>query len=255
MGRVRAQPYQDPRLAGAYQRGNEMPARSLRAWAELITSFGPAGGSATLDVGAGTGMLAAALAELDGSGLVVGVDPSPPMLVEAQRFNSHPRVRYVAGDAAALPVAGHSFDLALLSRVIHHLLDRQRCAVELRRVLRPGGVVVVRTTVRERLDALVYDYWPRLREMDQARFPSAHSVVTEFEAAGFTTTAVDSFAQPVQPGLRAYHDVLVSRPQSKFNVLGRVEFAAGLARLRHDADAQTAPREVRERYDVLVFTR
>lgn len=99
------------------------------------------------------------------------------------------------------------------------------------------------------------DYWPRLREMDQARLPSAHSVVMEFESAGFTTTAVDSFAQPVQPCLRAYHDVLVSRPQSKFNVLGTDELAAGLARLRHDADAQTAPREVRERYDVLVFTR
>jgi len=37
-------------LAGAYQRGNEMPARSLRAWAELITSFGPAGGSAAREV-------------------------------------------------------------------------------------------------------------------------------------------------------------------------------------------------------------
>jgi SAM-dependent methyltransferase len=198
-------------------------------------------------------MFAAALAEIDNSGRTVGVDPSPAMLVEAQRFNSHPRVRYVAGDAAALPIADGCFDLALLSRVIHHLLDRQRCAVELRRVLRPGGVVVVRTTVRERLDAIVYDYWPRLREIDQARFPSADTIVADFEAAGFTPTTVDSVAQPVQPHLRAYHDALASRPQSKFETLATDEFATGLARLRQDAEAETDPHEISERYDVLVF--
>jgi len=250
---VPAQPYQDPRLAGVYQRGNELPASSLRAWVDLITSFGSDGRSTTLDVGAGTGMFAAALAEVEDSGLTVGLDPSPAMLVEAQRFNSHPRVRYVAGDAAALPISRECVDLALLSRVIHHLLDRQRCAAELHRVLRRGGVVVVRTTVRERLDALVYDYWPRLREMDQARFPSASMIVADFEAAGFTTTAVDSFAQPMQPGLRAYHAALASRPQSKFEMLATDEFASGLARLRQDADAETDLHEISERYDVLVF--
>lgn len=129
-------------------------------------------------------MFAAALAEVEDSGLTVGLDPSLAMLVEAQRFNSHPRVRYVAGDAAALPITCECVDLALLSRVIHHLLDRQRCAAELHRVLRRGGVVVVRTTVRERLDALVYDYWPRLREMDQARFPSAGMIVRRLRGCG-----------------------------------------------------------------------
>jgi hypothetical protein len=56
---VVTQPYQDCRLAGAYQPGNEMPASSLQSWVGLITSFAPTGPSRVLDVGAGTGMFAA----------------------------------------------------------------------------------------------------------------------------------------------------------------------------------------------------
>ena len=56
---VVTQPYQDCRLAGAYQLGNEMPASSLQSWVGLITSFAPTGPSRVLDVGAGTGMFAA----------------------------------------------------------------------------------------------------------------------------------------------------------------------------------------------------
>ena len=122
---VVSQPYEGSRLAGAYQRGNEMPARSLQSWVGLITSFASPGQSRIVDVGAGTGMFAAALAEGATSRCVLGVDPSRAMLSEARRHNTHPRVGYVVGDAGALPVAAQRFDLALLSRVIHHLPDRR----------------------------------------------------------------------------------------------------------------------------------
>ncbi|WP_308377996.1 hypothetical protein [Streptomyces sp. ISL-98] len=44
--------------------------------------------------------------------------------------------------------------------MIHQLPDRVRVARELARTLLPSGATVVRTTFRERLDALVYDYAP-----------------------------------------------------------------------------------------------
>lgn len=232
-----------------------MPAASLRAWTELISSFSVAPRPVAVDVGTGTGMFAAALAAVRDVRITVGVDPSAAMLRQAARNSRHPRVRYVAGDAAALPVAGDSVDLALLSRVIHHLPDRRRCVGELHRVLRPGGVVVIRTTVRERLDALVYDYWPRLREADTGRFPALRDVVSEFTGGGFLTISVRSFDQPVQPSLRAYYDAVATRPQSKFGQLDDEQFAAGLARLHRDATNEVNPREVTERYDVLVFTK
>ncbi len=252
---VTDRPYDNSHLAVAYHPGNSMPPSSLQAWTRLIASFSPVTQPVLIDVGTGTGMFAAALARSGDVARTVGIDPSVAMLREAMQRSWHPGVQYIAGDAAALPVADARFDLALLSRVIHHLPDRRRCVRELQRALRPGGVVVVRTTVRERLDAIVYDYWPSLRQTDAARFPALCDLVTEFSSAGFTTLAVRSFAQPVQPSLRSYYDVVALRPQSKFNHVSDVDFAEGLALLRIDADAELAPVAVPERYDVLAFAK
>lgn len=189
--------YDDERLAGAYQFGNRMPQRSLLAWTQLIGSFHTRPGSAVLDMGAGTGMLSAAMARWLPVRAVIGVDPSVPMLTEARRAAAFPRVYYAAGAAEAIPARHQVFDLALLSRVIHHVNDRHACARELARVLRRGGTAVIRTTFRSNLDAPVYRYWPRLLEVDRDRFPGEDKVIGSFTAAGFSVTQLLSFAQPV----------------------------------------------------------
>ncbi|MFJ5834319.1 class I SAM-dependent methyltransferase [Streptomyces sp. NPDC093089] len=253
---TRDRAYDDDRLAGAYQRGNEMPEASLRDWTRLIGSFTDRPAPAIVDVGAGTGVFCAAAARWLAPSTVVGVDPSAAMLAQAVRHHGHPGVRYLRGDAEALPLRSGAFDLALLSRVVHHLPDRPRAARELARVLRPGGVVVVRTTFRERLDALVYDYWPRLRELDRDRFPSADGLAGDFAGAGFTVLKVTSFARPVTEDLRTYHARLTARPQSKFGRLSPAEFEDGLDHLAADArrERATGPVPVDERYDLMVLT-
>ncbi|MEX0169180.1 class I SAM-dependent methyltransferase [Streptomyces sp. LMG1-1-1.1] len=241
---------------GAYQRGNQMPEESLRDWTRLIGSFTDRPAPAIVEVGAGTGMFCAAAARWLAPSTVVGVDPSEAMLAEAARLHTHPVVHYLRGDAEALPVRSGTFDLALLSRVVHHLPDRPRAARELARVLRPGGVVVVRTTFRERLDALVYDYWPRLRELDRERFPSADDLIGDFAGAGFTVLKVTSFARPVAEDLRTYHARLTTRPPSKFGRLSPAEFEDGLDHLAADArrERATGPVPVDKRYDLMVLT-
>lgn len=252
MGRV----YDDARLARAYQPGNEMPEASLRAWTELIGSFCPRPAPTLAEIGAGTGMFCAAMARWLRASIVLGVDPSTAMLEQARRFNQHSSVHYAAGTAESIPARSRSFDLVLLSRVIHHLPDRRACAREVARVLRPGGVVVVRTTFRERLDALVYHYWPSLRQHDGQRFPSQQEVLADFTAAGFAVRQVTSFAQPVVASLRDYHARMATRPQSKFTQLTSNEFQEGLRLLHTDADREppTRPTPVPERYDVAVLT-
>lgn len=251
-----ARVYDDERLAGVYQSGNEMPDRSLRDWTHLIGSFTDRPTPAVVEIGAGTGMFCSAMARWLNASTVVGVDTSVPMLTQARLLNAHPSVRYVVGTAESVPTASDRFDLALLSRVVHHLPDRVRAARELARVLRPGGAVVIRTTFRERLDALVYDYWPRLRELDAQRFPSRSELLDDFAAAGFTVRSVTSFARPVTASLRDYHARMTSRPQSKFTQLTAAEFQEGLRRLRADAQEEptTRPVPVIERYDVAVLS-
>ncbi|PZT77945.1 class I SAM-dependent methyltransferase [Streptomyces sp. AC1-42W] len=236
-----------------------MPEASLRAWVGLIASYAHRPSPSVVEIGSGTGVFSAAMARWIEGSEVMAVDASEAMLAEARRHHPHPAVRYLPGEAEAVPAAGGAFDLALMSRVIHHIPDRRRAARELVRVLRVGGRVVVRTTFRERLDALVYDFWPRLRAIDERRFPSEGEVVGDFVAAGLTLDEVTSFAQPVAANLAEYHARLVSRPQSKFTHLTDEEFHRGLVRLKAEAEAQSEalgePRPVLERYDVAVFTR
>jgi SAM-dependent methyltransferase len=252
MGRV----YDDARLAGAYQAGNDMPQQSLKTWTELIGTLIPQPNPTVLEVGAGTGMFCKAVARWLPARATVGVDPSVAMLTHARQVNAHPGVYYLAGVAEALPLGDRVVDFALLSRVIHHLSDRRACARELARVLRSGGVVAIRTTFRERLDALVYHYWPELREIDLERFPGRDEVVSDFAAAGFSVTTIASLAQPVTVSLRDYHARMTTRPQSKFVYLSEAQFRDGLQRLERDAASEppSQPAPVSERYDVLALT-
>lgn len=62
----------------------------------------------------------------------------------AQRDASHPSVRYLGGSAEAIPAAADSMDYCLMFLAWHHTVDPQRAAREITRVLRPGGVLLLR---------------------------------------------------------------------------------------------------------------
>jgi ubiquinone/menaquinone biosynthesis C-methylase UbiE len=124
-------------------RGREQQLR--RRFLELIR-LRP--GESVLDVGCGTGTLAIlAKAVAGGSGLVCAVDPSREMIERARSKAARPGadVRFETAAAQALPFADASFDLALATIMLHHLgrPAREGLAAELRRVLRPGGRVLV----------------------------------------------------------------------------------------------------------------
>jgi SAM-dependent methyltransferase len=97
---------------------------------------------AALDVGCGTGALAARLA---GAGYeTVGVDPSEGMLEVLRRRSPH--VRAVRASAESLPFPDDSFDVVLTVAVLHHIADRdrvRRTLAEMVRVARPNGRVLL----------------------------------------------------------------------------------------------------------------
>jgi SAM-dependent methyltransferase len=95
-----------------------------------------------LDVGCGTGTLAARLA--DAGYEMTGVDPSAGMLgVLRRRF---PGIRAVQGSGTALPFEDASFDLVLTVATLHHIadpVDVRQTLREMVRVARAGGRIVV----------------------------------------------------------------------------------------------------------------
>jgi SAM-dependent methyltransferase len=109
-----------------------------------------------LEVGSGTGALAARIASELGVE-IVGLDQSERM-VELTRARG---VEAVIGDAQALPYADASFDCVLAAWVLYHVPDVPRALAEFARVLRPGGRLVATTNsvehVRELREALGVD--------------------------------------------------------------------------------------------------
>lgn len=102
-------------------------------------------GERVLDIGCGPGYLAAEMARAVGArGRVCGIDVSEPMLELARRRCSGlDRVELKAADANRLPFDDATFDAAAAIQVYLYVADVDSAFVELHRVLRPGGRVVV----------------------------------------------------------------------------------------------------------------
>jgi ubiquinone/menaquinone biosynthesis C-methylase UbiE len=98
-----------------------------------------------LDVGCGTGTLAIAAAPRAGE--VVGLDADPEVLARARAKAAKAglEIQFDEGYSTELPYPDDRFDVALSTLFFHHLkdADKERTARELRRVLAPGGRLVV----------------------------------------------------------------------------------------------------------------
>jgi SAM-dependent methyltransferase len=124
----RAQSFGD--VAAAYEAGRpSFPAEAV-TWI-----LGPGRGLQVLDLGAGTGKLAAVAAELGHH--VIAVDPSPEMLEVCRR---RPGIDTMVGAAESIPLAHASVDAVVVGQAFHWF-DHARALPEIARVLRPNGVL------------------------------------------------------------------------------------------------------------------
>lgn len=111
---------------------------------EVLSAALPSGGT-VLDVGAGTGELSIQLAEQRPDANVIGVDGDPAILKIAGNKQDAEAVTWRQGLADDLPVADGTIDAVVISLVLHHLSTaaKERALLEARRVLRPGGKLVI----------------------------------------------------------------------------------------------------------------
>lgn len=112
----------------------------------------PAHGQRLLEVGAGFGRL---VGEYTGYDEVVLVDPSDLHVAAARDANlGDARIDVRLGRAEALPLPDASVDAVVCVRVLHHIEDPRAAMAEIRRVLRPGGILVLEFANKRNLKAI-----------------------------------------------------------------------------------------------------
>jgi ubiquinone/menaquinone biosynthesis C-methylase UbiE len=130
---------------------------------ELVDRARPIGPSdRILDLGCGTGIVARVLRErLGGAARIVGLDAAAAMIAMAKSVA--PELDFREGNAMALPFDDHSFDLVLSQQMLQFVPDRAAALREARRVLVPGGRLLV-STWRPRTHAPLHDALVKLAE-------------------------------------------------------------------------------------------
>jgi ubiquinone/menaquinone biosynthesis C-methylase UbiE len=144
-----------------------------------------------LDVGCGTGNL---LPFLEARGYrmqeYVGVDLSPEMLRIARTKPGRVPASWITADAARLPLRESSFDIAVSASVLHYWDDVDAALAEIRRVLRPGGHLLLLDWVRDPQPMRLLNAWMRITRVRYQRMYSRAELQAALARAGFNVRSV-----------------------------------------------------------------
>jgi ubiquinone/menaquinone biosynthesis C-methylase UbiE len=144
-----------------------------------------------VDVGCGTGNLRPLPGDSDGRmDGYVGVDLSPGMLRVARgKVDAAVQTGFVAADAMRLPLRDESCDTAVSASALHYWDDADAGLAEIRRVLRPGGRLLLLDWIRDPLPMRLLNAWMRITRVEYRRMYSRAELADALAAAGFRVDA------------------------------------------------------------------
>jgi ubiquinone/menaquinone biosynthesis C-methylase UbiE len=191
-----------------------------------MLALGAFPGGRVLDVATGEGgfirFLLEGLRDHDG---IVGIDANPARAAAfAEAFGDRPDIRFETMDAHHLAFDDASFDTVCVSNSLHHFADPVPVLDEMRRVLRPGGHVVVNEMYRDGQSAaqlthvLLHHWWAAVNtlhgEVHRETYGRAE-IVRLVEDLGLSdlrlTDLADSDEDPHGPAARAEMEAAIER--------------------------------------------
>lgn len=104
-------------------------------------------GISLLDCGCGPGTITIGLAKINRSGQVVGIDIEESQIEIAKNYAKEQQVynaQFKVGNVYALPFADNAFDAVFAHALLQHLRNPLEALIELKRVLKPDGVIGLR---------------------------------------------------------------------------------------------------------------
>lgn len=189
-------------LTSSYDRLCRLIGLGERLRAFEVGVVGPVDGKRVLEVGCGTGELLRAVSRGARPARLVGLDPDPAMLAqaEAKLRAAGVEAELTRGFAEGLPFADGAFDLVLSSLMLHHLdAPTKRAALrEWRRVLAPGGALVLVDFGAPRSALLRALLWPaRLGLFEEVADNVRGKVPALLEEAGFSSREAGRYGDVV----------------------------------------------------------
>ena len=176
------------------------------------------------------------------------------MLKEARSKRPHPRVVYIAGVGERIPLRDKSCDSAWLSTVVHHFSNLPAAAHELRRVLQPGGKILIRSAFpgRNENDIFLLRFFPGVQRVIDT-FPDVETFLETFSIMGFELKLLESVQQTTAVSLGDFLTRVRTRADTTLQALMDQEFEDGLKRLEEAASREGTPTLVVDRLDLLVL--
>jgi SAM-dependent methyltransferase len=229
------------RQAKCYDEARSASPSVLRPLREALSG---APGGRLADIGGGTGNYALAL-QNEGWRPVV-IDRSKAMLARA----SAKGLQTVEADAQRLPFGDGTFDAAMMISMLHHVEDRAAAVAEARRILRPGGrLVLMGFTGEDAATLWILDYFPVSRPWMEATHPPRSAFLAHLPGATLTTFQFEDMEDASLAAISADPErVLTAARRGQTSFFERMnrdhpaELEAGLAKLREDIAAGRAPR-------------
>lgn len=147
-----------------------------------------------LDVACGPGLLVCTFAKVVAH--ATGIDITPAMLEQARREQERQAIANVTwqcGDVLPLPYADESFSIVTARFAFHHFPDPPSVLLEMRRVCKTGGCVLVADSAPQREKADAFNRIERLRDPSHVRAMPPEELAAMFRQVGFEVTRTDSY--------------------------------------------------------------
>jgi ubiquinone/menaquinone biosynthesis C-methylase UbiE len=114
-----------------------------------------------LDVGTGTARIPILMCQQRPQYLITGIDLAQSMLIIGQRnveeAGLNQRIRLERVDSKRMPYPDLEFDMVVSNSLVHHLPDPLSFFQEIKRLVRPGGAILIRDLIRPANDTIVND--------------------------------------------------------------------------------------------------
>ncbi|HRP62028.1 MAG TPA: methyltransferase domain-containing protein [Phycisphaerales bacterium] len=180
------------RLAPKYDRRWDRYTR--RTLAAAMSMMDLSGDPSILDVACGTGRLAQMALDRNPRVRIMGVDLSPEMIeVAKQRIPESPSVSWAVSPAEQLPADDCQFDIVTCANAFHLVADPAKCLAEFRRVLKPGGTLIIIDWCREFWTVWLLLRLSRLFGKQYRNIETLKGLSRTLEAARFSVIHKDKF--------------------------------------------------------------